>query len=241
MKYFQIYHFNYYLISQCINNSRNINDVIAKATALFWLVIDCLNYKLSVETVFWLAINCINYKWPAVNASATLAMHVGCMQPACSLHAACMACSLHAGCYILHAGGCNLQPPAKDGMQVACRLHAACYILHAACCNLQNARQSAQLFSTTFRCPPTRCSRGLHSEVQSRPALQGPRPPNQSEFYDVASCNLCTFDFLVTFTQSSSFSPVWIRQRTNSYVEFLVTITTGKLFFTKLNSMIRYK
>ena len=39
-----------------------------------------------------------------------LKRNAACMQPACRLHAGC----------------CNLQPPAYDRMQAACSLHAAC-------------------------------------------------------------------------------------------------------------------
>ena len=102
------------------------------------------------------------------------------------------ACSLHAGCYILHAGCCNLQPPAYDRMQAACRLHAACMQpatscmqLAATCCNLQppaydrihKVRDNRYNFSSTPTCrastPTGRAStpalrRRLPSKIRSR-------------------------------------------------------------------------
>ena len=136
---------------------------------------------------------------------------------ACRLHAGCIqaACSLHAACYILHAGCCNLhcpatscicrrRPPAYAGcMKPAWSLHAGCNLLHAACCNLQppaydrihKERDNRHSFWSILTCrastPTCRAS---------TPALWRRRPSNQSEFYDVASFILCTFDFLVTFT-----------------------------------------
>ena len=146
------------------------------------------------------------------NASATLEMHAGCMQAACSLHAACYI--LHAACYILHAGCCNLQPPAYHRMQAAWSLHEACMQAATSCmqpaatCNLLHTIvfTKGATISTDFRRP---------RRAGCRPRRAGRRrPSNQSEFYDEASCSLCTFDFLSHSWQSNSFSPVWIPNST---------------------------
>ena len=133
---------------------------------------------------------------------AACRLHAGCMQAACRLHAGCMqaACSLHAACCILHAGCCNLQPPAYDRMQAAWSLHEACMQAATSCrqpaatCNLLHTIvfTKSETIGTTFRRPRRAGRRRLHRRRR--------RPSNQSEFYDVASCSLCTFHFLVTLT-----------------------------------------
>ena len=102
----------------------------------------------------WLA-PCTPYSWGMLCKCPTrdaCRLHAGCMQPACSLHAAC--CILYAAC-------CNLQPPAYDRMQAACRLHAACMQPAASCmqpaatCNLLHTivfTKNATI-GTTFRRP----------------------------------------------------------------------------------------
>ena len=150
---------------------------------------------------------------------------------ACRLHAACMQ---PATSCMQDAATCNLLHTIVWMHEAAWSLHAGCNLLHAACYNLQppaydrihKKRDNRHNFSSTPTCRA------------STPALRRRRPSNQSKFYDVALCSLCTFDFLSHSWQSNSFSPVWIRQRTNSYVAFLVTITTGKLFFTEFYDWI---
>ena len=115
------------------------------------------------------------------------------MQAACRLHAACMqpatSCMQDAAtCNLLRTIVCRLH---EDCMKPACRLQPpACSLLQPATSCIrsysQRARQLAQLF--------------VDPDVQGVDAgVQASTPFNQSEFYDVASCNLCTFDFLVTF------------------------------------------
>ena len=123
---------------------------------------------------------------------AACRLHAGCMQPACSLlHPAyrmlqpatsCVhVCRLHEDCM---KPACRLQPPACSLLQPA----TSCIRSYS-----QRARQSAQLFVDPD-------GQGVDPDVQGVNAgVQASTPFNQSEFYDVASCNLCTFDFLVTF------------------------------------------
>ena len=129
---------------------------------------------------------------------AACRLHAGCMQAACRLHAGCMqpACSLlHPACRMLQPATSCIRSYAGC-MKPAWSLHAGCNLLHAACCNLQppaydrihKKRDNRHNFSSTPTCRA------------STPALRRRRPLNQSKFYDVASCSLCTFRFFVTFT-----------------------------------------
>ena len=99
------------------------------------------------------------------------------MQAACRLHAA-----LHAACNLLHAGCCNLQPPAYDRMQAAwsheaCMQAATSCMQPAASCNLLHTivfTKSATI-GTTFRRPRSAGHRRRRAG-RRRPALRRRRP-----------------------------------------------------------------
>ena len=128
------------------------------------------------------------------------------MQAACRLHAAFMqpatSCMQDAAtCNLLHTIVCRLHEAC---MKPACRLPPpACSLLQpATSCNLLHtivftkSATNRHNFSSTLTCrASTPTCRAL---TPCTPASNC--PSNQSEFHDVASCSLCTFDSLVTFT-----------------------------------------
>ena len=145
---------------------------------------------LGVDAVCRASTPCIRGSTPCTPASTP------CMQAACRAstprkytdneHAHKCQCHTATSCIRSYAG-C---------MKPAWSLHAGCNLLHAACCNLQppaydRIHKERDNRHSSLSIPTCRASTS---------ARRRRRPSNQSEFYNIASFGLCTFDFLVTFT-----------------------------------------